>query len=218
MNGVHDMGGMAGLGDLVPEPEGGSPFHHAWEARVHAITMASPTRANIDAGRHERELIPGPQYLAMSYYEKWFRSLCQLLLKRGFITEEEFVTTRADPAAPKAKPWLHADHVTTVLTRAGSYQRDVLAPPRFKVGDRVRARTMNPSGHTRLPRYARGRLGVIERRHGAHVFPDCNAHDLGEDPRHLYCVRFAARELWGEEAGEEDGVYLDLWEPYLDPA
>ena len=85
MNGVHDMGGMANLGDLAPEAD--EPvFHHDWEARVHALTVASPTRGNIDAGRHERELIPGPVYLAMSYYEKWFRSLSSLLMKRGLAT------------------------------------------------------------------------------------------------------------------------------------
>jgi nitrile hydratase len=217
VNGVHDMGGMEGLGRLVPDPEG-SPFHHAWEARVHALTLASPTRANIDVGRHQRELIPGPEYLAMSYYEKWFRSLCELLVSRGLVTAEELATARADPRRDKAQPWLTADLVPAVLTRAGSYEREVLPPARYRLGDWVRARTLNPPGHTRLPRYVRGRLGVIERCHGAHIFPDSNAHDLGEEPRHLYSVRFAARELWGDAAGEEDAVYLDLWEPYLDLA
>jgi nitrile hydratase len=154
----------------------------------------------------------------MSYYEKWFRSLCELLVSRGLVTAEELATARADPRRDKARPWLTADLVPVVLTRAGSYEREVLPPPRYRLGDRIRAGTFNPSGHTRLPRYVRGRLGVIERCHGAHVFPDSNARDLGEDPRHLYSVRFAARELWGDEAGEEDAVYLDLWEPYLDPA
>lgn len=217
MNGVHDMGGMEGLGALVPEPEG-PPFHHTWEARVHAMTLASPTRANIDAGRHQRELIPGPEYLAMSYYERWFRSLCELLLAHGLVTPEELATARADPDAPRATPWLTADLAPGVLTRAASYARDVPGPPLFGPGDKVRARTMNPSGHTRLPRYVRGRVGVIDRRHGAHVFPDHNAHGLGEDPRRLYSVRFAARELWGDGSGEADAVYLDLWEPYLEPA
>ena len=90
--------------------------------------------------------------------------------------------------------------------------------PAFKSGDAVRALNLNPTGHTRLPRYARGRTGVIDRHHGAHVFPDTNAHSLGEDPRHLYSVRFSARELWGEAANPTDSVYLDLWEPYLERA
>src|SRR4051812_36666647 len=103
MNGVHDMGGMAGLGPIAPETD--EPvFHHPWEGRVHALTVASPTRGNIDAGRHQRELIAGPEYLAMSYYEKWFRGLSERLLAQGLVTAEEFAGGRADPAAPKASP------------------------------------------------------------------------------------------------------------------
>jgi nitrile hydratase len=217
VNGVHDMGGMQGLGPLVPEPD--EPvFHHAWEGRVHAMTVASPTRGNIDAGRHQRELIPGPEYLAMTYYEKWFRSLSELLLKHGLVTAQELASGRADPGSPKATPRLVAAEVATAMTRPSSYERDAPAPPAFQVGERVRARNINPPGHTRLPRYVRGRVGVVERRHGAHVLPDSNAHGRGEDPRHLYSVRFAARELWGPDASPRDSVALDLWEPYLERA
>lgn len=217
MNGVHDMGGMHGFGPVTPEPEG-EVFHEAWEARAHALNLASPTRANIDAGRHQRELIPPAEYLAMSYYEKWFRGLCELLLKHGLVTPSELKAGRADPAAPKGSPRFTAAQVEAILTAPGSYVREVAAPPAFAVGDRVRARNLNPPGHTRLPRYARGHVGVVERRHGAHVFPDANAHGLGEDPRHLYTVRFTARELWGEAASAKDSVSLDLWEPYLERA
>ncbi len=216
MNGVHDMGGMQRLGDLIPEPEG-PPFHAAWEGRVHAMTVASPTRANIDAGRHQREKIPGPEYLAMSYYQKWFRSLSDLLVLKGFATREELASGKAAPGAPKATPHLTGDMVTATLTRPSSYVRDAAAP-KFAIGERVRARNINPDGHTRLPRYARGRLGAIEAVHGAHVFPDSHAHGLGEDPQPLYAVRFAARELWGEAAHPRDSVSLDLWEPYLERA
>jgi nitrile hydratase len=215
VNGVHDMGGMHGMGPIVPEAEGPA-FHHAWEGRVHAMTLASPTRSNIDAGRHQRELIPGPEYLAMTYYEKWFRSLSELLLAHGLVTPAEMASGQAAPG-PKATPRLPADQVEATLTRQLSYEREA-APPAFQVGDRVRARNLNPVGHTRLPRYVRGRLGVIERRHGAHVFPDANAHGRGEDPRPLYSVRFSARELWGEPARADDAVFLDLWEPYLERA
>jgi nitrile hydratase beta subunit len=208
------MGGMDGMGLVAPEPD--EPvFHHRWEARVHALVLASPTRGNIDAGRHQRELIPGPDYLRMSYYEKWFEALCQMLLKGGAITPEELASASADPAVPKSTPRLKLEMVTPALTRSGSYVRDA-GPPRFKVGERVRARNLNPTGHTRLPRYVRGRAGVIEELHGAHVFPDTNAQGGGEDPRPLYLVRFTARELWGEGAPERDSVSLDLWEPYLE--
>jgi nitrile hydratase len=215
MNGVHDMGGMQGLGDIVPEPEG-SPFHAAWEARVHAMTVASPTRSNIDAGRHERERIPGPEYLAMSYYQKWFQSLCNLLVAKGFATREEIASGRAAAGAAKATPNLTGDAVTETLTRPGTYVRDSVAKPAFALGDRVRARNINPDGHTRLPRYARGHSGMVVAIHGTHVFPDSHAHGQGEDPRTLYGVRFTARELWGQAANPRDTVTLDLWEPYLE--
>lgn len=217
MNGVHDLGGMQGFGPVVPEPEG-SPFHHTWEGRVHAMTVASPTRANIDAGRHERELIPPAAYLGMSYYERWFASLSSLLLKHGLVTPEEMARGAADPAAPRHTPRLPAERVEATLTARGSYVRDNPTPPLFQPGDGVRARNLNPAGHTRLPRYVRGRAGTIERLHGAHVLPDSHAHGAGEEPRPLYTVRFTARELWGEAASPRDSVALDLWEPYLERA
>ena len=217
MNGVHDMGGMHGLGLVTPEPD--EPvFHHDWERRVHAMVLASPTRGNIDAGRHQRELIPGPDYLRMSYYEKWLAALCAMLVKGGAVTAEELASGHADPTTPKATPRLAPGAVTPSLTRHGAYQREVASPPAFQAGDRVRARNLNPPGHTRLPRYVRGHVGVVERWHGAHVFPDVHAHGGGEDPRHLYTVRFAARELWGLDAPARDNVSLDLWEPYLERA
>jgi nitrile hydratase len=211
------MGGMHGLGPVAPEP--GEPvFHHDWERRVHAMVIASPTRGNIDAGRHQRELIPGPQYLRMSYYEKWLTGLCEMLVRGGVVTAEELARGRADPAAAKGTPRLAPAAVAAALTHRGGYQRQVTAQPAFRAGEAVRARNLHPTGHTRLPRYVRGRAGVVERWHGAHVFPDSHAHGAGEDPRHLYTVRFAARELWGPDAMENDSVSLDLWEPYLERA
>jgi nitrile hydratase len=181
------------------------------------MTVASPTRANIDAGRHQREKIPGPEYLVMSYYQKWFRSLSDLLALKGFASREELASGKAAPGAPKATPHLTADLVTATLTRPSSYIRDGAAP-KFAIGDQVRARNINPDGHTRLPRYARGHRGVIVAVHGVHVFPDSHAHGHGEDPQPLYTVRFTARELWGEAAHPRDSVSLDLWEPYLERA
>jgi nitrile hydratase len=215
MNGVHDMGGMHGLGAVAPEAD--EPvFHHDWERRVHALVIASPTRGNIDAGRHRRELIPGPDYLRMTYYEKWFAALTQMLLQGGVVTAAELASGAPDPTTPKATPRLGPEAVAPALSRSGSYLRETASTPLFKSGDKVRARNINPTGHTRLPRYARGRQGLIERCHGAHVFPDSHAHGAGEDPRPLYTVRFAARELWGPDAAERDSVSLDLWEPYLE--
>lgn len=215
MNGVHDMGGMHGMGPIAPEPD--EPvFHAEWERRVHALVIASPTRGNIDAGRHQRELIPGADYLRMSYYEKWFAALTQMLLQGDVVNAGELATGVADPATPKTTPRLAAEQVAAALSRSGSYQREATAAPAFQPGDMVRARNLSPTGHTRLPRYVRGRTGVVERCHGAHVFPDRHAHGAGEDPRPLYTVRFAARELWGPAVPARDSISLDLWEPYLE--
>ncbi len=206
MNGVHDMGGMHGLGPL--EIEADEPvFHAPWEARVLALTLAVGAwgRWNIDASRHARERIPGPDYLAMTYYEKWLAGLVSLIEAAGLTRGDEVRT-----------PPLRAVDVPAGLARGGPATRDVEAPTRFRPGDKVRARNLNPTGHTRLPRYARGHVGVIERDHGVHVLPDANAHFRGERPERLYGVRFTAAELWGEPS--RDSVHLDLWDSYLDPA
>jgi nitrile hydratase len=211
------MGGMHGLGPIAPET--GEPvFHQVWESRMLAINIASPTRSNIDAGRHRRERIPGPDYLRMSYYEKWYAGAVEGLLSNGLVSPEELATGKAAPDALKATPRLSPDMVEAALSSRGSYFRQVGDIPLFRAGDSVRARNINPLGHTRLPRYARGRLGTVVRSHGAHVFPDSNAHGKGEDPRPLYTVRFSARDLWGETAEARDSVCLDLWEPYLERA
>ena len=217
MNGVHDMGGMDGFGPIHPEKD--EPvFHARWEARTLAMTLAMGAwrKWNIDASRHERELIAGPEYLRMSYFESWFERLITLMTKAGLVTQEEVDTASPAPGAKKATPPLTADRVAATLAAGSPVSRTVAVAPRFRTGDPVRAKNINPPGHTRLPRYARGHVGTIVREHGAHVFPDSNAHFLGENPQHLYSVRFAARELWGEDANPIDAVFLDLWDAYLE--
>jgi nitrile hydratase len=219
MNGVHDMGGMHGMGPIAPEPN--EPvFHQRWEARVYALNRATGFlgKWNIDAGRHSRERIAPADYLRMSYYEKWLAGLVMLLKERGLATEAELESGRPSPGTVKAAPALPYEKVAEIVAARGTFERPVNTPPRFAVGERVRAKKINPTGHTRLPRYARGNLGVVDRIHGAHVFPDTNAHFRGENPQHLYSVRFSARELWGEGAAARDAVYIDLWEDYLEPA
>src|SRR5688500_16380079 len=115
-------------------------------------------------------------------------------------------------------PVLRASDVGKVLLKGGRARVDEPVPPRFKAGDRVRARNINPLGHTRLPRYARGRQGVIDRDHGVFIFPDTHAMGLGPKPQHCYAVRFAARGLWGPEASARAWIYIDLWDDHLDPA
>jgi nitrile hydratase subunit beta len=219
MNGVHDMGGMHGMGPIAPEPN--EPvFHERWQARVYALNRAMGFlgKWNIDAGRHSRERIPPADYLRMTYYEKWLAGLIMLLQESGLTTEAELESGRSSPGSVKAAPALTYEKVPKVVAARGTFERPVNTPPRFAVGQAVRAKKINPAGHTRLPRYARGNFGVVDRIHGAHVFPDTNAHFRGESPQHLYSVRFSARELWGEAASARDAVYIDLWEDYLEPA
>ena len=219
MNGVHDMGGMHGMGPIQNEKD--EPvFHERWEARTFALTlvMAAWRKWTLDGSRHERELIPAAEYLRMSYYEKWLAALVELLVKSSLVTDAEVESGKPAPSSPKAIPPLTADKVFPLVARGQPASRDVALVPRFQLGQRVRARNIHPTGHTRLPRYTRGKLGTIDRDHGVFVFPDTNAHFLGEKPQHVYSVRFAARELWGPEASPRDSVYLDLWDNYLEPA
>ena len=122
-----------------------------------------------------------------------------------------------DPAAAKKTPPLKPEMVSPILRKGGPSEREIEEAPRFSIGQQVRTSTSSPRGHTRLPLYARGRTGEVLLRHGAHVLPDSNAHFRGENPQHLYAVRFSARELWGPEAAPRDSVTLDLWESYLEP-
>ena len=102
--------------------------------------------------------------------------------------------------------------------REDTARRDDGKPARFRPGDAVVARNINPGGHTRLPRYARGKRGVVDRDHGVFVFADSNAHGEGEKPQHVYSVRFSNRELWGPEGGEKDSCIVDVFDDYMDPA
>ena len=219
MNGVHDMGGMHGMGPIAPDP--GEPvFHEPWEARVFALYRATSAigKWNIDAGRHARERIPPADYLRMTYYEKWLAGLITVLEESGLVTHAELESGRPSSGGANTASALTCEQVPALVAERGWFERPVNAPPRFAVGQAVRAKKINPTGHTRLPRYARGNAGIIDRIHGAHVFPDSNAHFRGENPQHLYSVRFSARELWGEGASARDAVYIDLWEDYLEPA
>jgi nitrile hydratase subunit beta len=218
MNGVHDMGGMHGMGPIRYEKD--EPvFHARWESRVYALNRSIRAwgKLNIDAWRHDIELLPPADYLRMTYYEKWLAVLEKQLVQYGFVTKEELASCRPAPGSAKAKPAMTPERARQI-TRGLPSSRDPAVAPLFKVGDRVRTRMMNPTGHTRLPRYARGKIGVIFHDHGVYVYPDTNSRYEGENRQHVYSVRFAARELWGEQASPIDSVHLDLWDGYLERA
>ena len=218
MNGVHDMGGMQDMGPIQYE-KNEPVFHQRWEGRVFALTraMRAWNKWNIDASRYSIELIPPADYLRVSYYEKWLAGLVRLLVKTGMVTATEIESGQPASGVAKAVPALTPDKVP-MINRGEHAKRNLAVAPRFQVGQRVRARNMNPLGHTRLPRYARGKQGTVDRDHGVYVFPDTNAEFLGEKPQHVYSVRFTARELWGDAASPRDAVYLDMWDDYLEPA
>jgi nitrile hydratase len=218
MNGAQDLGGMMGFGPVRPEPEG-ELFHAAWEPRALAVTLAAGAlgRWNIDTSRHARETLPPAEYLSSSYYEIWIKGLEKLLLDKGLVTAEELRQGRSLVPPEPLSPLL-ADQVVPALLRGSPYSRPPEAPARFAPGDAVRTRTINPAGHTRLPRYARGKQGVVERVHGVYVFPDSHAHGGGEAPQWLYGIRFTGPELWGEDGDPALVVSIDAWESYLVPA
>ena len=215
MNGVHDMGGMDGFGPVVHE-QNEPVFHAEWERRAYALVSVAmrAAKVNVDEFRHAIERIPPARYLASSYYERWLAAVETLLVEHAVATREELIA-KQDAAID---PALIANAVATrgparVKDKPGS------KPPRarFAKGARVRARNLNPSGHTRIPRYVRGKAGVIARDWGVFVFPDTNAHHAGTKRQHCYSVVFDARELWGKSAKGRERLYIDLWEDYLEP-
>jgi len=218
MNGVHDMGGMHGMGPITVE-KNEPVFHAPWQGRIYAITRAVGAwrKWNLDSARSQRELMNPAEYFRLSYYEKWIGPFVEMMLKNGMVTSAEVESGKADHGSSKQVPALTADAVPAWIAKGVPARRDVPVAARFQAGQRVRARNMHPVKHTRLPRYARGKVGMIDRDHGVFVFPDTNAYFLSEKPQHVYSVRFTARDLWGEQASTRDSVYVDMWDDYLEP-
>jgi len=217
MNGIHDLGGMDGFGPVPIDP---LPYHHEWEKRIFAM-MVQVLRHRfypIDTFRHAVERLAPVDYLGSSYFERWRKAVEKLLLERNIVFRAELqeryeaikdgsqyapVSTVDLSSVPK--PEFHPGFVETG------------ASPKFAVGETVRARNIHPRGHTRLPRYVRGKVGTIRRVFEPMAFPDTRAHDQGENPQPLYSVGFDAHELWGRDAEPASSVWLDLFESYLEP-
>ena len=217
MNGVHDMGGMQGMGPI--QYERNEPvFHAPWEARTYVLNRAVRAwrKWSLDTDRYGIEILPAADYLRMSYYERWFTRLAAHVVKYGLVTKEEMDSGKPAPGSPKATPPLTAAMSAGFVSRGIPSSDDPKVRPLFKVGQRVRARNINPVGHTRLPRYARGKAGTITIDHGVYGFPDTNAHFLGDKRQHVYSVRFTGRELWGNSASPRHFVHIDMWDDYLE--
>ena len=218
-NTVHDMGGMHGFGKVEPEPD--EPvFHAPWEGRVHALQRAIGAAGlwSIDGGRASLETLPPAIYLASTYYQRWFLGLERRVVRYGLVGEDELAAGRS------LRPGVKLAHVVTPAEAArppmrGNFERPSSASPKFKPGDRVRTKEMNPATHTRLPRYARDKAGIVEAIRGCHVFPDTAALDVhNENPQWLYTVVFTGQELWGDDADPAIKVSIEAFEPYLLPA
>ena len=216
-NTIHDMGGMHGFGPVEPEPN--EPvFHAEWEGRVLAMqrAMGFTKLWTIDGGRASLETLPPLEYLGSSYYRRWFLGLERRVVAHGLVGEDEVA------AGKSLRPGIRLNRKMTPedakVGRYANFARPAPAPARFKAGDRVRTRNLNPTTHTRLPRYARGKLGTVEAVRGCHVYPDSAAIGAGDNPQWLYAVVFSARELWGEEADPSITVSIEAFEPYLEPA
>jgi nitrile hydratase subunit beta len=209
MNGPHDLGGQMGFGPIAPERD--EPYFHAdWEKRALGLTISAGAMGhwNIDESRHARESLHPADYYSSSYYEIWIKALEVLLKRHGFVTADELAGAPLG-AGTEPKRVLKGPEVPALLAKGGAC---------FAAGDRVRTKNFNPTGHTRLPRYARGKIGVIDAVREGFVFPDSNAHGRGENPQWVYTVVFTAAEIWGEGADPTLTVSIDAWESYLEPA
>jgi nitrile hydratase len=214
---------MHGFGPVEREPD--EPvFHAAWEGRIWGMSRACVAQGlfNQDEARHGIERMDPVAYLRSSYYERWLARTLRLLEEKSVLAPGELAARLArlrageTPPAPAADP-AGRERLLAALGARPVYRRPGPAP-RYRPGDRVRTGGDHPVGHTRLPRYARDRAGVVHLVHGVYVFPDTNAHGAGEQPQALYNVRFEGETLWGPQAAARAAVHLDLWESYLRPA
>ena len=218
-NSVHDMGGMHGFGP-VPREDNEPVFHEEWQGRTLGLmmTLAGHLKGNIDNSRSQSEKMSPAEYLSLPYYARWFVRLERNCLANDLVTMRDLsaLWNGDDIAANQDARPISGEDFKRYFTSGRSYALEVQTPPQFKVGDAVRAKNMHPKDHTRLPRYARGRLGTVIAEHGGQIYPDTNANFEGVGPERLYTVRFQATELWGAAANPNDTVCIDLWEPYLE--
>ena len=220
MDGVHDMGGMHGFG---PVPSSGEPTGKAfsktnWRARMFGIELSytQPGGFNLDWLRHVMECMPPAAYLSSEYFDRWYWRDAVVLANAGWVTVDELKTGRAVSRPAGCGDPLSPEMVSTLLDQGLDSRRPAAGMEAFRPGDRVRARFHAPLGATRLPRYVRGHVGLVQACHGWHVLPDANAH--GEDRAEVvYCVGFSAGELWDDATSPQDTVFADLWESYLEP-
>jgi len=220
VNSIHDLGGMDNVGAL--HVEANEPvFHHDWERKVFgfALALIGSRYFGLDEVRHAVERMPPADYLLAPYYETWLYGMTSLLLEKNVLTREELAAGRSlRPDDGKLLPQFPPAMAEYIMNHPIPTQVDANVAPRFRPGDAVVARKFHPVGHTRLPRYARGKRGIVEEDYGIFPFSDTVAHGGPDRPQHVYSVCFTARELWGDDAPAGDGVSMDLFDEYLERA
>jgi nitrile hydratase len=226
VNGVHDLGGTDGLGPVQVE-ENEPVWHSEWEKAAFAMFPANFLKGhfNLDEFRHGIEQMHPAEYLLSPYYEHWIHTVEDHVVAAGVVDAEELEARtqhylkNPDEPLPDRRDPEQVALFEQVMRAGGSARRDSGRDPRFAIGDRVRVADDSPLGHTRRARYVRGKTGVIDLAHGTFIYPDSAANGLGEDPQHVYTVRFDAAQLWGEEAADPNAtVTFDVWEPYIEKA
>ena len=219
MDGIHDMGGMQCWGTVTIDPA--EPvFREGWHGRAFAMGAMSMglSGTNLDAFRHGLERLHPSEYLSDGYYGRWL-ACAELLLVDSGVLAPGAVEARARTLMGEsvAEPD-DAEPNKPVYERGGAGSlREIDDPAAFSEGDRVRAKEVRTSGHTRMPAYVRGRTGTVRAQRPAALLPDTNAHFAGENPQHVYTVEFDSTELWGPDA-EPSKLRIDLFESYLEAA
>lgn len=225
MNGVFDLGGTDGIGSIDPPAE--EPIFRAeWEKPI--FTMFSALfRAGwfgVDEFRHGIEKMDPAVYLKAPYYEHWLHSFEYHGARTGNLDLAEldkrtqyYLDNPAAPLPQHEQSQELIDFVDAVVPAGATAVRPTDKPARFSVGDFVKVASVSPLGHTRLARYVRGKVGEVVLHHSSFIYPDTAGNGLGENPEHVYTVRFTAAELWGESYSDPNGsVYFDVWDPYIE--
>jgi nitrile hydratase subunit beta len=209
MTRINDVGGLTGFGPVGDRDEP-SPFPHEWNRMICGLVMAysATGRATEATIRDAVDRMAPADYLSASPWERWAVGLTAIAVEQGVITADELVALAGGPVPLSIPPEsLPRDHEV--------FRSDAARELSLESGARVRVREWHPHGHTRCPRYAQGRTGVVVRRNAPHALPDLEVATGEHRLEPTYCVRFTARELWGEGAGDNESVHLDLYASYL---
>ncbi|MFZ9962904.1 MAG: nitrile hydratase subunit beta [Burkholderiales bacterium] len=215
---VHDLGGDLSFGEIYRE-EDEPAFHNVWEGRVLGLqrSILSLGVWNIDVFRYAQEQISEEEYLSWSYYERWLNTLSSTAVVKGLVSIAELEACRSNGDIDEALKPLDIKNINKAFMR-GNFERPTNRKPCFSVGSKVKTLIIESSGHTRLPKYAQDKIGVVEAIRGCHVYPDAVVSEGSESPQWLYTVVFSASELWGGRADHQSTVSIDAFEPYLKPA